>query len=190
MNVRIMHPRADRRLDHYQEPPCAVYPILGLQILSHYLWDPAAGNCNIVNILREAGHHVVASDIIHRNEPLTFEADFLKETKAPSRVEMICCNPPYYCATEFVEHALDLVPRAVMLLRLSFLESKRRAHIFKSGKLVTVYPFIERIPMMHRTGWTGPRASSNVPYAWFYFWRDHNAPATVDHISIHAEEQP
>jgi hypothetical protein len=189
MNVRIMHPRADRRLDHYAEPPCAVYPIFGLQILSHYLWDPAAGNGNIVRLAREEGYRVVASDIIHRDFELDFEADFLKLEKAPPLTEMVVSNPPYYCATEFVEHSIDLVPRAVMLLRLSFLESRRRSHIFKSGKLVTVFPFIERLPMMHRSGWSGPRASSNVAYAWFYFWRDHNAPATIEHISIHAEDE-
>ena len=37
--------------------------------------------------------------------------------------------------------------------------------------------------MMNRDGWTGPIASSAMAFAWFVFWRDHNAPAIVDRIS-------
>jgi len=37
--------------------------------------------------------------------------------------------------------------------------------------------------MMHRDGWEGPKASSNVPYAWFVFDGDHHGDATVKRIS-------
>lgn len=189
--LRIKHPLAERGLDFNPTPACGVYPTLRLGILPHYVWECAAGEGAIVSILRDAGHCVFASDIVHRTFPLEAEIDFLKATAVPARTEMIMTNPPFRYATEFVEHALELCPRVLMLLRLSFLESRRRAHIFKSGKLVTVYPFIERLPMMHRVGWTGPRASSTVAYGWFYFWRDHGAPATVEHISIHdGEDNP
>jgi hypothetical protein len=36
--------------------------------------------------------------------------------------------------------------------------------------------------MMHRDGWTGPRAPSNTDYAWFCWDRDHQGPAIVDQI--------
>jgi len=187
MGVRFMHPLADRGDDFYESPACAVHSIMCQGILTYRIWEPAAGNGAIVRILRDAGHVVFASDIIHRDFELDAEIDFLKATTAPPRTEMILTNPPYSYATEFVEHALDLCPRVLMLLRLSFLESRRRAPLFKSGSLVTLYPFIERLPMLHRHGWTGPRASNSVAYGWYYFDRRHNAPATIEHISIHDE---
>ena len=189
MNIRHMHSFADRRLDLYETPVCAVEALLRVETLPHYIWEPAAGNGAIVRVLRAAGHVVFAGDIIHRYFPLDREEDFLKTTRAPPRTQMILTNPPFSHATEFVEHALTLCPRVIVLGRLSFLESRRRCGILDTGMLAAVHVFSERLPMIHRDGWTGPRASNSVPYAWFVFWRDHNAPATLDRISIH-EDQP
>jgi len=72
---------------------------------------------------------------------------------------------------------------------LSFLESRRRAPILDTGMLASVHVFIERLPMMHRDGWTGPRASSSVPYAWMTWHRNHQGPTILERISIH-EDQP
>jgi hypothetical protein len=188
MTVRIMHPHADRGLDFYETPVCAVDALLRVETPSHYIWEPCAGNGAIVEVLRERGHHVVASDIIHRNLLLDFEADFFTLEKAPRRTEYIISNPPFMHGTRFVEHALKLCPRVIVLARLSFLESRRRSAILDRGMLVSVYPFIERLPMMHRDGWTGRRSSSSVPYAWFSFWRNHGAPPTIERISIHDDE--
>jgi len=38
------------------------------------------------------------------------------------------------------------------------------------------------LPMMHRDGWTGPRAASAIAFAWFCWDRDHRGPAIVDRI--------
>jgi hypothetical protein len=44
-------------------------------------------------------------------------------------VGAIVTNPPYKLADQFVEHALTLCPRVIMLLRLAFLESRRRSDL-------------------------------------------------------------
>ena len=38
--------------------------------------------------------------------------------------------------------------------------------------------------MMHRRGWTGPRATSSIPFAWFCWDRNHKGPTTIDRISV------
>jgi hypothetical protein len=184
------HPHSDRGLDCYSTSPVAVEALLRVEDLPFHIWEPAAGHGPIVHTLREAGHRVVASDIQHYTFELDFEADFLETTRAPIGTEAIVTNPPYELATEFVEHALTLCPRVVMLCRLAFLESRRRAVILDSGTLAAVHVFIERLPMMHRDGWAGPRASSAIPYAWFVFWRDHQGQAIVDRISWRDSEFP
>ena len=98
-------------------------------------------------------------------------------------MEAIITNPPFKLADQFVAHALDLAPRVCMLLRLAFLESERRTPILESGHLARIHAFRDRLPMMHRAGWQGPRASSSIPFAWFVFDRNRDGPATIDRIS-------
>ena len=109
--------------------------------------------------------------------------DFLLERTAPTGVEAIVTNSPYKLAAEFVAHALDLCPRVVMLLRLAFLESERRSGILDGGQLARVHVFRNRLPMMHRSGWAGPKASSAIAFGWFVFDRNHQGPTVMDRIS-------
>ena len=51
------------------------------------------------------------------------------ERASPPGVEAIVTNPPFKLAEKFVIHALDLCPRVVMLLSLTFMEAKRSSGI-------------------------------------------------------------
>ncbi|HEX9321788.1 MAG TPA: class I SAM-dependent methyltransferase [Xanthobacteraceae bacterium] len=178
------HSFADRGHDCYSTPPEAVRALLEVEQLPHVIWEPACGPGAIVQVLREAGHAVIASDVIeYPTCSLHFRRDFLMETRAPAGVGAIVTNPPFRHADAFVAHALELVPLAAMLLRLAFLESERRSPILDTGKLARIHVFRNRLPMMHRAGWEGPRASSSIPFAWFVWNRNHAGPATVDRIS-------
>ena len=70
-----------------------------------------------------------------------------------------------------------------MLLRLAFLESERRTSILDGGKLARVHVFRNRLPMMHRAGWQGPRASSSTPFAWLVWDAEHHGPTALHKIS-------
>jgi hypothetical protein len=96
--------------------------------------------------------------------------------------EAIVTNPQYSLAEKFVAHGLMHSPLVIMLLRLAFLESVRRAPILDTGFLARVHVFANRLPMMHRDGWKGRKASSAIAFAWFVFDRMHRGPATIDRI--------
>jgi hypothetical protein len=178
------HPHAERGLDCYSTPAVAVEALLRVELLPLRIWEPAAGRGAIVNVLRAAGHEVIASDISDYDIPSHFAGrDFFLETKLPKGVEAIVTNPPYQWAEEFVAHALDLAPVTIMLLRLAFLESERRCGILEGRGLARVHVFRKRIPMMHRDGWEGRRASSAMPFAWYVWDRAHRGPTTIDRIS-------
>jgi hypothetical protein len=178
------HALADRGDDLYETPPQAVRALLRVESLPHHIWEPACGPGSIVKVLRAAGRDVFASDLVDYGCPgSTARIDFLLERATPVEVEAIVTNPPFKLAQEFVEHALDLAPLVVMLLRLGFLESERRSEILDSGRLVRVHVFKHRLPMMHRDSWNGPRASSSLAFAWFVWDRDHRGPAIIDRIS-------
>jgi hypothetical protein len=109
--------------------------------------------------------------------------DFLAQRCAPEGVTAIITNPPYRLADKFVRHALALASRVAMLLPLRYLEGVRRSDILDAGTLAQVFVFRNRLPMMHRAGWQGPRASSQMAFAWFVWERDHRRPAELHRIS-------
>jgi hypothetical protein len=174
-------PLSEHPDDCYDSPAVAVHALMRVERLPKLIWEPACGTGNIVTVLRGAGHDVLASDINNRGCERAIVADFLKPS--PLKFPAIVTNPPYVLAAEFVTIALERAPLVIMLLRLAFLESIRRTPILDKGKLARVHAFANRLPMMHRDGWTGKRASSAVPFAWFVWDAKHNGAATVDRIT-------
>lgn len=173
------HSFADRQSDVYETPQIAVETLLCVEFLPAVIWEPACGPGAIVRVLRDHGHSVIASDL-HDYPGTIGGTDFLQEREVPIGVEAIVTNPPYRLGQEFVEHALDLgVPMVAMLLRLGFLESSRRERILDGGKLARVHVFKRRLPMMHRAGWDGPRATSSICFAWFVWKQDHKGPTQL-----------
>jgi hypothetical protein len=146
------------------------------------VWEPCAGHGSIVRVLRAHGHAVIASDLIDYGN-LHFVRDFLGEIGIPAGVEAIITNPPFKLAEEFVEHALQLCPLVIMLLRLAFLESERRCHILENRGLARVHVFRKRLPMMHRADWEGRKANSGMAFGWFCWDRAHTGSTVVDRIS-------
>jgi len=166
------HSVAVRGDDLYETPPEAVRALLKVESLPESIWEPACGPGAIVGVLRAAGHRVYATDLRDYGCPDSrSRIDFLREWAFPSPVSAIVTNPPYKQAGQFVAHALTLCPRVVMLLRLAFLESEQRSSILENCGLARVHVFRKRLPMMHRHGWQGPRASSSIPFAWFVWDR-------------------
>src|SRR5215469_9422861 len=86
------HSLAERADDLYETPPVAVHALLRVEKLPHWLWEPACGYGNIVNVLRAAG---LASDLVDYGNPTHFyQRDFLME-KLPRGCEGIVTNPPF-----------------------------------------------------------------------------------------------
>jgi hypothetical protein len=145
-----------------------------------------------VRVLRDAGRRVVATDLIDYGCPDSRGGiDFLMQTSLPDDVTAILTNPPYKHADAFVRHALKLgASRVIMLLRVLFLEGVRRSDILDSGKFARVYPFRNRLPMMHRAGWEGPISDDpQIGFAWYVWDREHSGPATLHRISWSEETE-
>lgn len=180
-------PFKERPGDCYDTPPAAVHALLKVERLPWLVWEPACGSGNIVKVLRDAGHEVVATDLRARGCPDSFDRiDFLLPIKFDC--EAIVTNPPFSLADRFVEIAIERAPLVIMLLRLAFLEGGRRSRILDTGKLARVHVFTNRLPMMHREGWNGPKATSAIPFAWFVWDQMHRGPAMIDRIRCEAAE--
>lgn len=177
------HSYKERGDDCYETPACAVEALLQVEKIPKFVWEPACGPGSIVKVLEANGHYVFDTDLYEYNDNFHVR-DFLVSDMISDVVGCIITNPPYQLAQQFVEKALDLkVPLVIMLLRLAFLESVRRTDILENSGLARIHVFRNRLPMMHRRNWAGPKASSAMPFAWFVWERGYRGPTTIDRIS-------
>lgn len=187
MMLELRHKLADRGDDLYETPPVAVEALLRVEQLPKWIWEPACGRGNIVRVLRDHGHYVHDSDIIDYGK--NYKRDFLGRRRGDREwitCEAIVTNPPYKLAEAFVRRATEIAPLVIMLLRLPFYESVRRTEILEHSGLARIHVFRNRLPMMHRDGWTGPKATSAMAFAWYVWDRAHTGPTTIDRISWEA----
>ncbi len=166
------HPISERGHDLYETPEVATRTILKAEPLPHRIWEPACGRGAIARVLSGAGHYVHATDIEDYGYG-TGGLDFFAYSEAPEGVECILTNPPYKHVTEFIGHGLTLCPKVIVLCRLALIEGAKRQKIFTH--CARVHAFVNRLPMMHRDGWQGPKSSSATAFAWFVFERSRNA---------------
>lgn len=92
-------------------------------------------------------------------------------------MDLISSPIPYGEAlNDFVAHALrEHRPRKMaLLLNLNFLcgfADDERNFVMDENPPARVYVFKRRLPMMHREGWDGKKASSRMNTAWFVWER-------------------
>lgn len=153
----------------YETPRQAVDTLLRHVTLPKFLWEPAAGKGAIVRVLQEHGHRVIASDLVdYGARGVRGGIDFMASGR-PTAVDTIVTNPPYSISDDFVRRGLHLGCHVIVLLRLMALEGVNRSDLIE-GHLTRVLVGRERLPMMHRDGWSGARiGSSGAPFAWFFF---------------------
>jgi hypothetical protein len=169
--------KAQHREGLYRTPVEAVHALLAIESLPKVIWEPCCGDGAIVLPLREAGFVVEATDLVDRGCPASQDrVDFLLEWKGIS-AQGIVTNPPYRLAQAFVTKALSFVPYVAMLLPLSFLAGQERHS--KRHWLARVHVSSRRLPMMHRDGWDGARATSQTDHAWFVWDQTYDGEPVV-----------
>jgi hypothetical protein len=186
-----VHTLEERGDQHYKTSPLATRALIAEEskwIPRHgWLWEPACSDgTGIVLPLREAGFNVVASDIRDRQCPDSWVSDFFN-TAGPGDLTGIITNPPFSMARDFIDRALNKCGYVAMLLRLAFLEGNARKPWFQSGPLARVHVSSRRLPMMHREGWTGPKAGSAVCHAWFVWDVRHEGRPTINWFDYKTE---
>jgi len=179
--MKGQHALSERGNDLYETPEVATRALLAAERVPSRVWEPACGRLAIANVLRAAGREVFASDIEQYSNHSV--RDFLKPNDDLESFDGIVTNPPFKHAGDFVRLACERAPYVAMLLRLAFLESEKRRPILDNGKLARVHVFRNRLPMMHRDGWEGPKVTNPTAFAWFVWERNHEGPTTLNRIS-------
>lgn len=88
--------------------------------------------------------------------------DYLK-TEYPDRVDCILTNPPFLLAKEFILKAKEEADVVIMLLRMGFLESKKRKEFWKEN------PIQHLVTISERPSFTGDGKTDGAAYG-FFIW--------------------
>lgn len=144
----------------------AHYPVRGLTV-----WEPAAGNHKIADVLKEFGAAVISSDITEYSRQHSFMWDFLggKDYGTPEEVDAIITNPPFgkanRDAVKFAELALERCRGMVaLLLTAKFDFGKTRKHLFQDNSR-----FAAKLALLDRIQWFPSAMTGTEDHAW-YIW--------------------
>jgi ParB-like chromosome segregation protein Spo0J len=179
----------DDSLDFFPTPPFVtralaehVLPHLGIDSrvdrgVLGLVWEPAAGEGHMSEVLKEYADHVFASDIFGYRFGQGVH-DFLAQ-KMPSPIlpDWIITNPPFGDnAVPFVLRALEIASTGVaMFVRLQFLEGiERYERIFRDHPPTLIGQFAERVPLCK--GCWKPDGTTATAYCWLVWVKD-RAPA-------------
>lgn len=114
--------------DYYATEPLATRLLLAEEKFNKKILEPACGEGHMSKELISAGYEVTSFDKVNRG--YGDEEDFFCRDAWDGD---IITNPPYKCALDFVQHALEIVPegsKVAFFLKIQFLEGKVRRKFF------------------------------------------------------------
>lgn len=181
--------KEDRGNNLYETPDVGTAVVLGLEEFLPLIVEPFCGRGAIVRVLEAAGHEVVLSDLVDygttdRHGQLQRVGDFMAATHADVQQWTggddfdLISNPPYGDALgTCIAHALlEIRPRKMaLLLNLNWLcgyvDHSRNTVLDRLTPARCILN-ARRLPFMHRDGWDGKKASSQMNTAWVIWERD------------------
>lgn len=122
--------------EFYETPPALTRALLSLERFDGDIWEAACGKGAMSGLLAEAGHHVISTDLIDRGFGET-GVDFLAQDRL--RAPNVVTNPPFTLWGRFLEHALKLGAKKVVLMNeASILTNLGTSTIMQKTKLTRV----------------------------------------------------
>jgi len=170
----------ERGDDLYESHIGAMRTLLALESFCRNVLELSVGKGAILRPLEAAGYDVTISDLVDRgivtqHGEYQGVGDFLR-SQSVGDADLVT-NPPFGIANAYAAHALrEHKPRKMaLLLNLNFMcgfEDPDRRFVMDENPPSRIYVFTRRLPMMHRDGWSGNEASSQMNTGWFVWERN------------------
>lgn len=152
--------------------------------LPQRVWEPSCGSGCLSERLTERGYHVVSTDLVDRGYGQG-GVNFFEQRQMPDHCQAIVTNPPYKFATDYVVHALDLLPDGGLLclfLKTTFAEGKERyQRIFGKTPPRLVLQCSERVLCAKNADFQRMQdgGGSAVSYAWWVWQKGYGGGYNV-----------
>ena len=146
--------------------------------LNRNIWECACGLGHLSKGLEKNNYNVLSTDLIDRKYGVG-GVDFLSIQEQYDGD--ILTNPPYKFAQEFVEHSIDLLKEnnyCIMLLKIQFLEGKKRRKLFNKYPPKYVYINSER-QTCYINGNMSKKMSSASCYCWFMWQKGYTGETII-----------
>lgn len=155
--------------------------------------EPSCGDGAILDVLRERydarALRGIELDVARGQEArrrigctITL-GDYLAWAPRPgAEPSWIVGNPPFSLAQRFVEHSLSIVDdgcRITFLLRLAFLSSQSRRHLFDDDA-----GFAQLLVLPRRPSFTPDGGTDRYDYGWFSWVKGSTSSATIEHLEV------
>lgn len=146
-------------MDACQTPAYAIDPLLPYIPRNWTIWEPAAGEGNLVDALFDSGFNsVVASDILTNQNFFDFE---------PDNWDCIVTNPPYSIHFQWLERCYELGQPFALLLKVEILGTKTAQELFDKHGIEVIFVSPRINFKMPNKGWEG--GGAQFPTAWFTY---------------------
>ena len=192
-----VNPKAEREKDDFYATDSIAIKIMADKLkeigVSKNIWECACGKGHLSKPLIELGYDVLSTDIIDRGYGSV--ENFLTSDRKWNGD--IITNPPFKDACAFVEKAMDLLEtggKAIFLLKIQFLETTKRAELFKRSGLKMVIVNSERICCAMNGNFDlyfnkkGDRYMGGTQlYAWFVFEKGFDGTPVLNFVKGGAE---
>lgn len=174
---------ADKGDQLYETPEEATRTLIAIESFSRRFREPFVGRGAILRVMEAAGYEGEISDlrdrgVVNARGEAQGVGDFL-DSRGDARCGMdMVTNPPYGdLANACLAHALrhHKPGKMAVLLNLNFMcgfDDPDRRYVMDENPPSRVYVFTRRLPMMHRDGWDGPKATSQMNTGWFVWERN------------------
>ena len=174
--------------DFYATDPRAMSDLLRYETFNQNVWEPACGEGNLAEVLKEYGYTVYSTDLIDRGYQ-DEQLDFLK-----SEVKFngdIITNPPFKYTSEFILKALESIKpgnKVALFLKLNYLSGiKRFKEIYSKYPPYRVYVFPKRYACSKNNNPEGFKSTA-MEYMWIIWEKGKIGPTELKWINNVKEE--
>lgn len=168
--------------DFYATDPKAMYKLLEYETFDKNIWEPACGEGNLSEVLKEKGFNVYSTDLIDRGYQ-DEQKDFLNSSDR--WFGDIITNPPFKYTIEFVQKALESVDtgkKVAMFLKLNYICGvKRYNEIYSKFPPQRIYAFVHRVACSKNNQKDGFKGNA-MDYGWFVWEKGKYAPTELKWI--------
>lgn len=148
--------------------------------ISKNIWENASGLFHLVNVLKEYGFNVEASDAWDYGTGAKI-IDFLQDDPIDTTNFDLLTNPPYGVINEWTQRGLEVLKegqRMFLLVKIQFLETINRKKIFEENPPKYIYVYSKR-QLCAMNGNFKEYASSAVCYAWVVFEKGYKGDTII-----------